>query len=63
MTGGEYQDEPYYSGEGGWTTFYTHYDEILQFDPLTEEWSPAHRMLKKRSYHAVSVISNFESLC
>ena len=31
-------------------------DEILEFDPLTEQWKLVDRMKKARSYHAVSVI-------
>jgi len=38
-------------------------DEILEFDPITGEWSQADRMLQKRSGHDVSVITNFESFC
>jgi len=39
------------------------YDEILEYDPLTGEWSQATRMIQKRAFHAVSVITSFESFC
>jgi len=41
----------------------TVFDEILEFDPSTGEWSQADRMLQKRYGHDVSVITNFESFC
>jgi len=41
----------------------TYYDEILEFDPHGGQWQLVDRMLKKRAYHGVSVITNFESLC
>ena len=40
-----------------------HYDDILEFDPLTGEWKLVDRMIQGRHDHAVSVV-NFESdLC
>jgi len=51
------------TGGQGYDGSSTYYDEILEFDPLTGEWSQATRMFKKRSNHAVSVIDNIESFC
>ena len=39
----------------------TLYDEILQFNADTEEWSPAGHMIDARYRHAVSTI-NFEDV-
>ena len=39
----------------------TVYDEILQFNADTEEWSPAGHMIDARYRHAVSTI-NFEDV-
>ena len=33
------------------------FDEILEFIPTSGEWSVLENMMKKRAYHAVSVIS------
>ena len=36
---------------------YEYYDDILEFDPSTGEWSLVDRMKNTREEHAVSVIS------
>jgi len=35
-------------------------DDILEFDPLTEQWELVDRMIQARSHHAVSIINYSE---
>ena len=37
-----------------------YYDEILEYEPSTGEWSLVDQMRSAREYHAVSVISTEE---
>ena len=38
----------------------SYYDDILEYDPSTGEWSLVDQMMSARTFHAVSVISTEE---
>ena len=38
-------------------------DEILEFDPITGEWTLVDRMMHVREYHAISTITFKSDLC
>ena len=41
---------------GGWDEDYKNHDDILQYDPEEDKLIPVGHMIKKRSFHAVSVV-------
>ena len=50
----------YYTYLGGFPDEGGFSDEILEFDPLTEDWKLVDRMIQKRVNHAVSVLKYSE---
>ena len=41
----------------------TFFDDILEFNPLTEKWKKVSKMTKKRSFHSLSTIQFESGLC
>ena len=42
---------------------YSYYDDILEFDPPSGEWSVLASMLEARNFQAVSVVNYASELC
>merc|ERR1719300_2109085 len=44
-------------GTGGHDYFENDFDEVIEFDPKSEEWSQVGRMMVARSSHGISIVS------
>ena len=46
-----------------WHSGYIYSDDIMEFDPITEQWSIVDNMIDGRYHHGVTVVNFDSGLC